>query len=242
MNISNLFSFSTLGSRNPQRGVAQPLSEISPLAQAVQRADLRVQSEVSTNMAQMSAFGQLKSSVSQVQLAGRALAELGSNSTTLDSQTALSGLLSALNSAITRATATAALPGAPDAAQSATRVARNLKDIGSNAQATQIVSFSQSEGVFTFDSEKFRQSMTIDSTGMNAALVKLGQAIDTMAATELDSRGDVTHSLDLLKRHANTLQAQQSALQSATQATSAYNNSRSGSAGYGIGAYQSNIG
>ncbi|MDD5030284.1 MAG: hypothetical protein PHH58_12410 [Rhodoferax sp.] len=242
MNISSLLNFSTFGGKGQSNSVAQAAATLSPMAQAVQRADQRVQTEVNANMAQLSAFGQLKSSVSQVQLSARALADLGATSTPTKHQSSLTDLVTAVNTAISRADTTALLPGASGAAESARRVARDLRQTMQTSDVFKVIERNPSNHTLTVNAEKLGHAVALDATRVQAALVNLGQRIDQMASTELTARGDVTDSLDLLKRHASTLQAQQSALQSAAQATSAYTSSRAGAFGYGVGAYQSNIG
>lgn len=242
MNISSLLNFSTFGGKGQSNSVAQAPAALSPLAQAVQRADQRVQTEVNANMAQLSAFGQLKSSVSQVQLSARALADLGATSTPAKTETRLTDLVAAVNAAMIRADATAHLPGTSAAAESAKRVASDLAQTLQTSDAFKTIDFNPRDQTFAVNSAKLGQALTLDATGVQVALVKLGQRVDQMASTELTARGDVMDSLDLLKRHASTLQAQQSALQSAAQATSAYTNARAGAFGYGVGVYQSNIG
>jgi hypothetical protein len=246
MNISNLFNFSTFGSKSQHSSVAQPLMELSPLAQAVQRADQRVQLEVSANTAQMSSFGQLKSSVSQVQIAANALSGLTPDSSAEQSGSALNRLVNAVNTAITTALSTASLPGDPQASQSAIRIAAALQGLdtsqGTDAQALKAVGLSLQNGKLTVDAAQLNAAVLADPAVAQSTLGSMGTNLAQMASTELSTQGDVYESLNQLKRHANTLQAQQSALQSATQATSVYSNSRSGSVGYGIGVYQSNIG
>jgi hypothetical protein len=242
MNISNLFNFSTFSSKNQPRTTAPALTEVSPLAQAVQRADVRLQSEVNTNTAQMSSFGQLKSSVSQVQITAKALSGLNEKSTTAQTATTLNQLLEAVNAAISLANTTAALPGASEAAQSATRVASDLQKLVTDkpfSEALSALGISLQNQTFTVDANTFNASMANDLNGSQATLAKLGQKLDDVSSQELASDGDVIGPLNQLQRQAHTLQAQQSALASAAQATSTYagNSSR-----YGVHAYQANFG
>jgi len=228
MNISNLFNFSTFGSPNQTRTSSQAVAEMSPLAQAVQRADLRVQSEVCTNSAQMSSFGQLKSSLSQVQIAAHELSQLHTTRAPSPSvsQIALDKLLTTVHAALTTALATAALPGATQAAQSASRVATELQGIATSnspsAQTLKSIGIGWHGMTLTVDASTLSASWATQPSGTQAALQQFGQSVEQIATTELGVDGDVNGPLKLLNRQANTLQAQQFALASAAQATAAY--------------------
>lgn len=246
MNISSLFNFSTFGSKNQPRAATQALDDPSPLAQAVRRADQRVQAEVTSNTTQMSSFGQLKSMVSQVQQAARKLSDLPTPIAADESSTAVNQLLAALNAAITMANATATLPGATEASQNAQRVAGDLQGMVSEgaplANSLKTIGVGLQGSEYKLDAAQFGAALGKDADGVQATLVKFGQHLDQMASAELAVNGDVAGSLSLLKRQATTLQAQQSALESAAQATSAYAGKRGQAASYGVGAYQANMG
>ena len=97
-------------------------------------------------------------------------------------------------------------------------------------------------GALQVDGLQFNTSLSNDSDAVQGELIKLGQVVDRLTSAELSGNGDMMSSLNLLKRQASTLQAQQSALQSAAQATAAYSQPRSASTGHAMAAYQSNIG
>ena len=117
MNISNLFNFQTTNQRaNPfaAQTAKQPVTDVSPLALAVQRADQRIQTEVQDNTAQLSSFGQLKSAVSDLQMAAQSLDTLASADTPVSAEElkdALSRLVSTFNAATATVRTAAALPG-----------------------------------------------------------------------------------------------------------------------------------
>ena len=246
MNISNLLNFNAFGTKQPAREAAQAVADMSPLALAVQRADQRVQTEVNSNTAQLSSFGLLKSSLSQVQIAAQTLSTLPASGAATDSTNAIKGLLTAVNSAVNVAKTTAALPGASEATHSAQRVARGLHGIVTDsapmAYSLKAMGISLQDGALRLDSVQFNTSLANDADAVQGALIGLGQVVERLTSTELASNGDVMSSLNLLKRQANTLQAQQQALQSAAQATAVYSQARGISTGHAVAAYQSNIG
>jgi hypothetical protein len=181
-----------------------------------------------------------------VQIAAKALSGLTSSSTIDESRSALNSLVDAVNSAIATAQSTASLPGDPQASQSASRIASALQGMdtnqGADADALKAIGLGMQNGQLRVDAAQFDAALKMDFAGAQTKLASLGDHLAQTASAELSHKGDVYESMNQLKRHASTLQAQQLALQSATQATSAYTSNRFGSSGYGVGAYQSNIG
>lgn len=244
MNISNLFNFSAFGNTNPARTAVKSAQELSPLAQAVQRADLRVQGEVAANTAQLSSFGQLKSAVADVESAAHTAAGLSANASPSTLKKALGSLVAALNTATAVAKAAAAVPGASEVADSAKRVEQDFQALvegdSTVTESLAKMGVSLKNGTLVIQDHALDEAVTQDPSAMQSRLKNMAQTIEKTAYAELDTHGRVTDSLTTLKRAAQVLQAQQSALQSAAQATAAYSGGKT--AAYGVGAYQSNIG
>ena len=245
MNISNLFKFSASNSWSNANSPAKSVDSVSPLALAVQRADKRIQTEVDTNTAQLSSFGQLKSLVSNVQIAANALSNLPASPDSTDAHNALNSMVSAFNDATNTAQSTAALPGAPEASQSAARVGKDLQNAISadttSAEALKQIGISLQNGSLVVDDKTFSAALTSDLAGVQTTLTTLGRLIDKTASAELEANGNVTDSMKTLSQHARVLDAQQSALQSATQATAPAQGRATGALGYGLAAYQSHM-
>lgn len=245
MNITNLFGsgFSTSWKSpfSSSSGASESVKELSPLALAVQRADKRIQTEVDANTAQLSSFGKLKSAVSDVQIAAKALTDLSGNDSGAAVKTALGNLVNAFNATSGIAKATAALPGATDASQSAHRVARDLHHAVSDD--SQISNAFKEIGVkfhadsLQVDVKKLDAALMADPDRVRAVLAEVGQQIHTTTSAELDASGNLGGSLNSLSQLAKVLESQQSALQSAAQATSALQSHRVN--GNRIAAYQS---
>jgi flagellar capping protein FliD len=232
MNISNLFNFQTTNQRaNPfaAQTAKQPVTDVSPLALAVQRADQRIQTEVQDNTAQLSSFGQLKSAVSDLQMAAQALDALASAdapASATELKDALTRLVSTFNAAIATVRTAAALPGDMAASQSAKRTGKALMGAvaGDDAAASTLAALGVTvkAGAMAFNPGRVDAASEASLAQAQTALGDWGQRIDQAATQELDAHGDISDGFAKLMHHAKTLDAQQSALQSAAQATAAY--------------------
>lgn len=239
MNISNLFNFgasSAWGNASPS---AKSVQDVSPLTLAVQRADKRVQTEVDSNTAQLSSFGKLKSYVSEVQRTAQALTQLPATATGTDLKTALAKLVSAFNAATDIASTTAALPGASAASLSASRVSKDLQTALSGdpslSGALEKIGVSVQNGSLALNDTPLDAALAADPAAVQATLTQLAGQMNHTATTELQADGNVSGSLTTLNQQARVLEAQQSALQSATQATATPGSAR------GLSAYQAHM-
>lgn len=200
------------------------------MALAVQRADKRVQTEVDTNTAQLSSFGKLKSSVSEVQIAAQAVTNLSGNDSSAVVKNTVVNMVNAFNASAEIARATAALPGATDASQSARRVGQDLHRAvsGDNkiSDALSGIGVKFHAGALVLDTEKLEATLTADPDRVRAVLAEVGQQIHTTTSAELAASGNLGGSLNSLSQLAKVLESQQSALQSAAQATSTTQSNR----------------
>jgi hypothetical protein len=212
------------------------------------QAVARIQTQLDSTSAQLSSFGKLKSSVSEVQLAAKALGGFTVTSSAADIRTALSRFLIGLNTATTTAKTTASLPGSsPAETSSAGRVSRDLgRSITSNTatlDALKKLGFkAQTDGSFAWDGTKFNAAYQAGPAAVRATLAKLGQSVDTVATQELATNATVSGSLASLNQRAAALKAQQTSMLAVVQKLNATNSSNSGSTGYvnyGVSAYRS---
>jgi hypothetical protein len=249
MNISNLFNFHTTGqSTNPfaAPSAKNPVTDVSPLALAVQRADQRLQTEVQDNTAQLSSFGQIKSAVSDLQMAAQSLDALTSANAPASAselKDALARLVSTFNAATAMVRTAAALPGDMAASQSAKRTGKALMSAvaDDNAATSTLAALGVTvqAGAMAFNPGLVDVTSAASLAQAQTALGEWGQRIDQAAKAELDTQGDINDGFTKLMLLAKTLDAQQSALQSAAQATAAYpaGNSRRQD---GLAAYRAN--
>jgi flagellar capping protein FliD len=211
-------------------------------ATGLQKAEQRIQSQVDVTTAQLSSFGQLKSSVASAQTAAHSLISLPATSTTTTVKTAANSFLTAFNTAMTTAKTTASVPGETAAAQSANRVARDFSRTVSDSTATidslKKIGFSlQSNGTLKLDATKFDAAQKADPANVRATLAKMGQQLDKTATQELATAGNVSTSMNALNQRAAVLQTQKDGLTALQNSTTTNSTAMYGS--FGAATYQS---
>jgi len=255
MNISDILNASAANKlvNTSPKTAAQATDSLSPVEQALKKTSTRIQAEVDATTTQLSSFGQLKSTISNTQLAAGALGKLESTASSASVKTAASNFVSAFNTTLGSAKTTATVPGSSTAAtQSASRTGRDL----SRAVTTDVRTFDAlkklgfsmgSDGRLALDSKKFEAAQKADPAGTQATLSKIGKQVETAAVKELASDGGVNGSMSSLKARSSLLKTQQTSLADLAKitaaATSTANNTTSASnwsQGFGISAYQSN--
>lgn len=225
---STLSGGATMGTGNAQSGSttatnANQIAAASPLA-AIQK---RVQADVDSTKTQLSAFGVLKSAVSQSQIAAQATAKLNSTSTEADTTQAMAdlfngynGVLSASQSAA-RSSSLNSLDGG-----NATRAAKDFQwSLAGPAASDALKKLGlsiKSDGTLVQDPKKFADALKTDPSGARAALGKLGTALSSAASKELDTNGVVGGTLSRLNQRSTALAEQQKALSAAAQGLAAY--------------------
>lgn len=235
---------------NTPTAAPQAAASANTDARAMGQAVARIQTQLDSTSAQLSSFGKLKSSVSEVQLAAKALEGFTATSSAADIRTALSRFLIGLNTATTTAKTTASLPGSsPAETSSAGRVSRDLtRSIASNTATLDTLKKlgfkAQTDGSFAWDGTKFNAAYQADPAAARATLAKLGQLVETAASKELATDATVSDSMTSLNLRANALKAQQTSMLAVVQKlnTSSSSTSSVGSTGYvtyGLSAYRS---
>lgn len=223
----------------------QATTGLSASAQAgLKKADQRIQAQVDTTTAQLSSFGKLKSSVSDAQIAARALGNLASTTSPVAQKSAASQFVSAFNGVVNTAKATAAVPGESSASLSASRTSKDLvRSVSADAAAVDAlkkVGLSvNSDGTLALDAKKFDAAQKADPNGVRATLVKVGQRSYTTATKELGAEGNVGLSLSALNQRSGILKSQQATLASLGQSPSTAQSAVSPSAfSAGLAAYR----
>lgn len=251
MNISDILNASAANKlvNTSPKTAAQATDSLSPVEQAIKKTKTRIQAEVDTTTTQLSSFGQLKSAISNTQLAAGALEKLESTASSASVKTAASNFVSAFNTTLGSAKTTASVAGSSTAAtQSANRTGRDLsRSVTTDVRtfdALKKLGFSMgSDGRLALDSKKFEAAQKTDPAGTQATLSKIGKQVETAAVKELTPDGGVNGSMSSLKARSSLLKTQQSSLADLAKTTAAANSTTSASnwsQGFGISAYQSN--
>jgi hypothetical protein len=209
----------------------------------LQKAEKRVQSQVDVTSAQLSSFGALASSVSNVKLAAQSLGRLADTSASAAFKTAADGFVSAFNSAIHTSAATAAVSGESAASRSANRVAVDFtRAVSGNVETLESLKkmgFSaQPDGTLALDTQQFGAAQKADPAGVKATLAEIAQQVDKIATQELTAAGNVSNAMAALNQLAAVLKSQQSGLAALQHVPTTHPSSGYAlSGGFGWGAY-----
>lgn len=211
---------SNSSSSNTTSGTAAAKAKISA-SSPLSEIQKRIQANVDSTKTQLSAFGVLKSAVSQSQTAAQALGKLGTTSSDSDTTKAMANFFNGYNAVIN-----ASQNASDGAVNSAGRVGKDFQHAiasGATADALKKLGLSiKTDGGLVQDSQKFAQNLKADPAGVRSALAKLGSAIDATAAKELNPTGTLGEALNRLSQRNTTLAVQQKALSSAAQNLAAY--------------------
>jgi len=246
MNISQLansYLASNTASSNTQ---TQSTGSVNPVASALLRANQRIQAQLDTTTAQLSSFGKLKSSVSDAQLAARALSKFSASATSTDIKSAANQFVSTFNAAISTAKTAASAAGGTQAQATGARnvssdFTRTVRASTATVDALKKLGITlKADGSMALDATKFDAAQKADPASVKATLAKIGQLVDATATKELATSGSVNGSMDSLNQRSAALKAQQNSMLTIVQQAAAKQNSTSTSySGYGVAAYQS---
>ncbi|CAN5117536.1 hypothetical protein BH11PSE9_BH11PSE9_26710 [soil metagenome] len=270
LNITQLFSSNAASALSGAKGststsaqsaaqtATQAAAGTSPASRALAKAEARIQSQLASANTQLSSFGKLKSSVSDAQVAAQALGGLSGASgasSAADMKTAATRFMTAFNAAITTARSTTGGSEAASDGSTAARVGndmrRSLSATPSNLDSLRTLGFKQAaDGTLTLDSAKFDAAQKAGPAAVQAALGRIGSAVDKTAASELATGGKVdgalaslTQKTTVLKTHHDALLAVEQKLEAAQSAASTSGTpGTSGTSGssyvrYGLAAY-----
>ena len=193
---------------------ANARSDVDPVAQAFQKADQRVQQQRDVVSVQLSAFGRIKSSFSDTQVASRAFSDTKQTATDADIKKAASNFVKAFNTAAqTAKSATTAQGALADSGR--VRLAGNdlRRTVSNDATATsdlkKIGITQQTDGTLAIDTKKFDAALKANPDALRSTLSSIGQKVDQTATRELAKNGNIGGSVSALDNRAKSLESQQ---------------------------------
>ena len=175
-----------------------------------QKAEKRIQAQVDVATAQLSSFGKLKSSLSELQAVGQGLAGLASATTSAAQKAAANQFVSAFNAAIDSAKAAATVAGDAAATQSALRSIKDLVHaVNANAATTgalqQLGINLGSNGKLALDSRSFEAAQKADPAAVSRSLAVVGKQVADASTQELAMDGHLGLYLSALAQRASIL-------------------------------------
>lgn len=212
-----------------------------------QKAEKRIQAQVDVATAQLSSFGKLKSSLSDMQAVGQGLLGLAAATTPAGQKAAANKFVSTFNAAIDSAKAAATAAGDASATQSALR---SIKDLvhAVNANATTANALQQlgiqlgASGKLALDSSRFEAAQKTDPAAVTRNLGVVGKQVADASTQELAMDGHLGLYLSALAQRSSILKSQQGMLASLGLYTSTnQGGSTGGSYDFGLAAYRKSL-
>jgi len=213
-------------------------STVDPIEKAFSEANKRVQQQLDTTTAQLSSFGKLKSSFSEVQGAAKTLGAVSATATDAGVSKAVGDFVATFNAALTttqssqaQATSIKETTGARRAETDLRRVIGN--DSAQNTSLKKMGITQQADGSLSVDATKFQAAMKADPGALRSTVAKLGQQSQAVATRELADTGNVGSTLKALTTQSSSLQSRQSEQQAALAALQQFASSQNAASGSG---------
>ena len=224
------------------------------VSQALDQANQRIEAQRSTTDVRLSAFGQIRSSVAQLQDSSRALTLSDNTDTSDEARSAAETFVSAFNTAQDTANRTVngtpgstegntdgALSGDGRANVAASELSRTLSN--SSAEALRTIGINRAQnGTLSIDSQRFEQALQNAPQSVSNVLAETGQQVEQATRRQLEGSSTLSRAEENLNRQAQALETRQAQqqelaanLQQATEQAAARFNSVAAS---GIRAYE----
>lgn len=221
--------------------------DVDQVSRAFQKADKRIQQQRDSVSVELSAFGKISSSLSDAQIASRALSDKQQMAAQADAGKAAARFVRAFNNASQAARSATAANGLladnthARAAESGLRklfssdaiAAADLKKIGISQQR---------DGTLAIDQKKFDDALKTDADAVRTTLSVAGQKVDQVVTRQLAGNGNIgsaINSLDTQARNLESRRAEQQAQSAAAQQAISTQRARLGdSLNTGVAAYQ----
>ena len=218
-------SLSAAVAANQANSPSKAPNSADAVASVLQKADKRIQEQRDLAAVQLSAFGKLKSSFSDVQASARALSDTKQTATNAGITKAANNFVKAFNNAA-GAARSAAQNGAPAQGSRARAAQSDLaRSISADATATaalkKIGITQQQDGTLAIDANKFQAALNANPEAVRSTLSTIGQQVDQTATRELASTGNIGRTVNSLDNRAKGLENQQADQQAQAAAAQA---------------------
>lgn len=229
---------SSLGQTERTRTSSAPLAD--GVTEALNRASQRTEAQLSSTEVRLSAFGQVRSAVAQLQDSSASLTATENTDSPEETRAAAEDFVSAFNNAQSTANRTingtpgteegntdGALSGDGRANVAASELSRTLNS--SSAEALRSIGINRDQsGTLSIDRQRFEQALQNDPQAVSSALAEVGQQVEQSTRRQLEGNSNLNRAVENLSRQSQELEAQQSTqqeivdnLQQATEQASA---------------------
>lgn len=215
---------SSVGSRTTQ--VARQ-DEVTPAAKALKRATSRTEESLQSAKVQLSAYGQIKGAVSELQTASRAVSDPKKTATADDARKAIENFVGAFNkahAAVNNATKNNGKEAGALANDSRARIAgndlrRSVSEGNSSAELKKAGITQNKDGSLSLDSKALDKALKESPEQTVAAVGEVGKQVEKTATRALANNGNVGGSVENLNKRSRSLEAEQSAQKALVEAS-----------------------
>ena len=200
------------------------------------KASARLDQELQTTTAQISAYGQVQSSFARVQDSGKALAATQSSTSTADLKKNLQAFVSAYNDSRSASAATST----GNASAASRELQRSVSTDSARADLKSLGITQNSDGSLTLNTESLDASLQSNTSAVTSAASRIGSTAEQSATSALAATGSIGSSVSTLNARETSIenrQAQQQQLlaesqQQVTQATNFLSSALAGIVSY----------
>ena len=209
MNITSMTN-QTLGLAALQSGSGTTATgQSNAIQKAYDKASTRLDQELQTTTAQISAYGQVQSSFAKIQDSGKALAATQSTTSTADLKKNLQTFVNAYND-----TRSAAASTATGSAKTAVRdLQSSLSTDSARADLKSLGITRNSDGSLTLDTKALDSALQSNDGTANSAAKRIGSTAAQSATTALSTTGSIASSLSALNAREASLENRQATQQ-----------------------------
>ena len=241
-------SISSVGSQTGGVGsqsapVTRQTDTAAAASKALKRATDRTDEKLESTKVQLSAFGQIKGALSELQAASKAVSEPKKTATTDDARKTVENFVAAFNKS-NAAAGNAALANDARARGAANDVRRSVSEGDGLAELKKAGITQNKDGSLALDTKALDKALKAAPQQTVAAVAEVGQRVERTATRELASSGNVGASVTALNQRSRSLAAEQSAQQArveASQRTVEQRTANIAQVANGIAAYQRNF-
>lgn len=198
--------------------------KVKKLAPSLAKAQERIAAQYQTASTTLSALGQFKSSLVDLDAAGQALGAVSATTSTQAVQAAVEKFIASYNATV-----------AKGAGSSDTGVSRTLRELRSGINATtstdqpslsRLGITQNADGTLVLDAKALAKTLSSNMTAAVAALSRVGKSVDTSASHALDADSRLSSAISTLGTRTAALKKQEAAVvDTATRLGSAYGTS-----------------
>jgi flagellar capping protein FliD len=219
---------------------AAPQGKVTPEAATLQRGAVRSDERIESTKVELSAFGQAKGALAELQTAAEAVTEPRQTATADDAKKAVENFVSAFNKANT-AVSNAEKASAKETQALAGELRRSVSEGNGSAELRKAGIAQSRDGSLSLDTRALEKSLRESPEQTLAAVAETGRKVEKSATQQLANGGNASEAANVRDRRLEAEQGAQQAVVAASQRTIEQQSANITKLASGIAAYQRNF-